>query len=160
MTTDELREVFATLRDEVRRIGDEGRRRGEDTMRLVRSLGTDMLKLDKRVSDLESASAVQRRVSQEGDEMQMAALTSALDIQNRAINERLTKQDAMLAASKEAADTQLVATQEQTAAMNAQAAATTALAKKVGHPILRAIGIIFGLALTAYATAKGIKLPW
>lgn len=121
------------LAAQVLEVRKEGQRRGEDQTQLIRKLGTEVVGLEKRVSKLEEGHVVLRRTSQEGDVLQMEALTAAMNIQNRSMDERLNKQDAVL--------------EEQ-----------TKILKSLAHPVLRWGGRILAAIVIYYLGTKGIKI--
>lgn len=132
---------------EIREVRKEGQRRGEEQMRLIRGVSDEVLALKKRVTTLETESAVLKRTSREGDEMQMEAMTAALNMHEKNMKQRLDKQDAMMEAS-------VVNTQKLVEA-NKQ------LIKVVGHPVIRwvagAVALLLWL-LNKYLESKGVKL--
>lgn len=118
--------------------------------RQVQGLSQRVGGVEVRLNRLEEDHVMAKRVSQDGDQAQSAALTAAMHIHGTALTKMRSETDAKLKAQ----DVELAAIKAETLK---QTENIDKIVKLLGNPMLRRVLWLIGLAIMGWLSSKGIK---
>ncbi len=116
----------------------------------VLTIGKRVDGFETRLHRLEEDHVMAKRVSQDNDETQSAALTAAMHIHGKHLASLRAETD-----SKLAAQDKVLA--QQTSMLLDQTKALADISKALGHPMVRRIAWLVGAAILAWLSSKGFK---